>query len=595
MINRAIFILLCFSLLPIGYTNSAERASKNQLEYVKALIEKGALDQLRKQLNDAEFQKQISERKAMAIGDFLQNAGYPGLARDFLKQQWKLHPRSEKIARRLIAVYIELDQSAQAIPILQRLTHDHPWNRAYWLELGKIALWNEQQKIAIQAYQHAMTLDPSDTTAFHQLYRLYLWNDQMEKAFRLEKQILQLEPENWALWKQRAEHARWLNHLEDSVEALKIYLSHQPDDIEAWMWLGEDYLWLDQQDKAEAVFKHILARQPTNIRARIYFSQLRQWQPMGWWEARENYQRILRKNPNHAEARKNLQLIRQNFGPQVRSQFHYISDSNDLHKTVFSLAHNRYISARWELQMSFVYHRLEETKVGQRFASFGEGARVSAAFQSSASTRWTLQLGGIRFNKGELFGLVEARWQQTWPGQLVTTAFLRLDQVEDGVLAIQNEYLARRVGQGLFWQPHQRFRLSGEAQFAWYSDGNQKKQLYVLTRWDVLASRPKLFFFSILSFEDTKLFFPQSIPYWTPQNFWSRSLGLGLALPLGHGLSLEGRYALTQQTGNEVANNWQTELAWRISPFSHVRFFYQDYGSQIYAYRSLEAGFGFRW
>ncbi len=359
-------------------------------------------------------------------------------------------------------------------------------------------------------------------------------------------------------------------------------------------------MWSDRQSEAMISFRQVLKLEPENQKARFYLAQLRQYKPFQWIEAKKLYEHILSVDPYHQESTKLLREIRQDYGPFLNSTFKYLDDSNNLQLAEVSILHNRYVTSRWQLQAETIYRQLEEKKSVGKVLSYGQGLKLGATWFVHQKTRFVASGGYIQFDQEENFGLFEIQIQQTlseksrWPGQINSSTYVRYNQVLDGALAIRQKLKAKRIGQNIYWKPNTNTLISGDMQKSWYSDNNQKLELYVESEYRFYSGNPSLFLNAVYAYQDMNIFYPESEPYWTPKNFWTRSLGPSVQVKLGKTIITKAGYSLTQQTGSETANNWMANFVWQPNNFSVLRISYHDYGSKFYAYRSFEGQFSYR-
>lgn len=589
---RSIFsaVILCFSLLSTGLL-----AGNDRLDEVRKAVLQGSPQTVRQLIEPIAESASLPENELLSLSEFLRKNGYLSMAILLLEKHRSGGRFSAAVEEQLARYYVESDQSAKAIELYEDLGRKHPSNRDYWLRLGEIYLWNEKHLEAIQAYEKAVALDTSDIETQRKLLQLYQWNDRGPDAFRLRRRILEQEPDNLELWKEHGIQARWVNSYNEAISAFSHILKHDPKNVEAYFLLGETYLWTNELQKAEVCFRQVLRLQPDHLQARFYYAEALRWRPFGWWQARKSFRQVLERQPDHRQSREALDQIRREYGPLLSTRAQTLHDSNDLSMMSLTLEHERFLSARWQLLFQALYHRLEEIKLGVRSQASGQGFGLGTAFYLTPTSRVRALGGVISYDAGkETFGLAELQWLQTWPGHLYTTTWGRYDQVQDGVLAIKRKFYARRLGQRFYWEPSGRFRAGADLQYSLYSDDNRKIELFSLAELTLLAEPVGLFLEGIYAYQDMKITYPDAVPYWTPDNFWSRSLGLGILLPLRPSLSVRGGLGVTQQTGEEIAANWKAEAIWRPGKFSFVRLAFQEFGSKFYSYRSLVGEFQYR-
>jgi cytochrome c-type biogenesis protein CcmH/NrfG len=568
--------------------------SGERFDSIKKLILQEPPDQVKQRIEALAETGPIPLEDLMELSELLEGKEMIPVAIYLLEKQRAYYPRTTKLAERLARYYVQNDQSERAAQIYEELARRNPKKRDYWLRLGEIYTWNDRQLKAIESYEKAVALDSSDVETMRKLLQLYLWNDRQEEALRIQHELLRKEPDNLELWKEHGIQARWLQRYHEAVAAFKNIIRRDPKNVEAYFLLGETYLWMDRPERAEIAFRQVLKLQPDHLQARYYYTQLTQWKPFGWWQAQKNYRWILAQNPDHQESRKQLDRIRKEYGPKLESRAQTIHDSNDLTKTEVRLVHERYLSARFQLNLQSLYLRLEEVKPGGRFEAAGEGVLVGGTWHATLRTRFFFAAGGRIYDGKKSFALAQLQWQQTWPGQLYTNLSVKYDQVLDGVLAIKRRFTAQRIQQSFYWEPSSAFHIGGDLQLSRYSDQNRKIEFYTLAEYRFYSGSPQLFLQAVYGYQDMSRIYPDAVPYWTPNNFWTRSVGVDLLYPADSAISVRTGFALTQQTGNEIATNWKAGILWQPNDFTRLRLIYHDYGSRFYSYRSLQGEFSYR-
>ncbi len=592
------FFTTALILILLGGTVSLARAQNSS---ILTNLRSGKKSDAISAFEKLEKARQIDENQMLALSDSLEALGQVPLALDFLDVWRADHPFSRRIEERLAQLALEANQLERAISAYRALTQKFPKNRDYWLQLGKIDLWAEKQKEAIHAYKKALALDPKDVATLRKLAQLYSWTNQDGKAYAVQSQILKVKPGDVALWKKHGIQARWLGKNDEAIEAFKNVLLRDPKDAEAFFLLGETYLWTNQQDKARLCFRETLKLNPGNVKARFYWAQIRQWEPFGWWEAKKDYQMVLKAQPGNQEVRKYLAQIRQVYGPLASGNSQYIHDSNDLKRLDLQAHGEAYVSARLQLRGNGLFNRLEENKPTGHFAVSGEGVKLGALWNVLEGTRF-LGLGGlIAYNGGESFPLVEVQWQQrlfdrpNWPGQFYSTVSYIHDQVLDGVLAIKDKYIAHRGKWSLYWQPDSAFHAGSDFLHSWYSDGNQKTQLYATAEFRFWHLPPFDFFFTALfAYENSSKIYPNAMPYWTPRDFKTYAAGPAIKWQAVPTLWLRSDVTLAHQTGNGLAINYKIWLDWRPNAYTIGTLTFQSYGSRYYSYKAARLSFSYR-
>lgn len=542
----------------------------------------------------ADSNRVLTEKEIIEVFSALRQEGQSDLALRWIESHYRTARESQRLARLYGEYLIELDRSSQAIPVYQDLARRHPDRREYWKRLGQIALWNEQQNVAIQAYEQAVRLDSSDVETFEQLRKLYLWNEKLAEAYALEQAWIARGQAPPDLYREAALHARWLNRPRESIPYLATYLRYRPQDETAWIMLGEGYLWTGQAPQAEKVFRHVVRRWPTSRRAWLYLAQCLRQQQFGWWEAQSIYRRLQAVEPNNKEVLQELSILRASYGPAFQAQNEYIRDSNQLIRNRSWVWHQRYVSARAQVQVGALYHRLAETKLGQRIETWGQGLHLGMRYSLAPRVDVTGRAGMVSFHGGPGFAEFSLRVETTWRPGLFTAATYRYGYIDDGVLGVTGRITAHRFGQEIT-AAGSRGSLFASLHFSDYSDGNQKWQVYARAEWLLGRVVGRWYAYGLYSYETMKHIFVDAYPYWTPHGFWSRSAGLVLQLGDDERRRLRGFFGLTQQPDHEIAHNYGLRLDVHVRTSSSLFLAYETFGSRFYAYQALLAGFSYRW
>ncbi len=95
-----------------------------------------------------------------------------------------------------------------------------------------------------------------------------------------------------------------------------------------------------------------------------------------------------------------------------------------------------------------------------------------------------------------------------------------------------------------------------------YGDGNRRVQAAASARWLPLrlgttGDRPGLALGPAVSavYDDAATIYPSSVPYFTPDNLWTGSLGLAGAVALTRRVRFDGSVGLARQTGTFAATS----------------------------------------
>jgi tetratricopeptide (TPR) repeat protein len=119
-------------------------------------------------------------RTLVAEGARLLSAGKAREAVTHLEKAWAMDPRSVPAAINLGGAYILLGKHDRAIPVLEAASRLEPENVMIWTNLaasylGKLPFSTDaRQTKAIQAYERALSIDPTTPHADYNLALIYL-------------------------------------------------------------------------------------------------------------------------------------------------------------------------------------------------------------------------------------------------------------------------------------------------------------------------------------------------------------------------------------------------------------------------------------
>ena len=94
-------------------------------------------------------------------------------------------------------------------------------------------------------------------------------------------------------------------------------------------------------------------------------------------------------------------------------------------------------------------------------------------------------------------------------------------------------------------------------------------------------------------YEDTEQIFPDSRPYWTPDQLVTLSGALDLDLPIRDWLRVGGSYGLSEQD-NRLGHNYGGRLHVSPGTFHSIRAGLERFGSGTYASRAASLQYAYR-
>jgi tetratricopeptide (TPR) repeat protein len=118
----------------------------------------------------------------LAIGQIYENGlQWPPAIEEF-REELDLDPANAMALTHLAHALTEAREPAQAIPILEKLLATNPTDGDAYADLGKNLEGQGQREKAIEAYERAVTYDPTQFNLHYKLFQLYLKQGKNERA-----------------------------------------------------------------------------------------------------------------------------------------------------------------------------------------------------------------------------------------------------------------------------------------------------------------------------------------------------------------------------------------------------------------------------
>jgi hypothetical protein len=96
------------------------------------------------------------------------------------------------------------------------------------------------------------------------------------------------------------------------------------------------------------------------------------------------------------------------------------------------------------------------------------------------------------------------------------------------------------------------------------------------------------------AYQDSKVIYRSSVPYWTPSKLSTSSFGVDAAEGLFETVTIDAAYLNTLQAG-VFSSNVRAQISWRPTPFAEVSVYYEKLGSRVYSQNTLRAVFQYRY
>ena len=536
----------------------------------------------------------------------------------------ELNPVDLDAKKRLAQFYLWNDRQQDAIGLYEEILSLDSQNLEIHRKLAQLYSWNSMPQNAIEEYEQIVKLDSMDTGTMKMLADHYFWMDRAEDGIRMLKKIVELEPDSLQYRKKLAQALIWNDQPQQAIEQYEKILQMEPNDTltlkslaQQYLWnnqpqkaaplwqklmemfpdsinfkmnLANSYLWSNQSSKARKPLLEILQQQPLNKDVLLSLAEIERWS--GKWDiAKKRLEKVKYIDPHNERMLKLLKEIRQNYGTFVLAKYTRLSDSNLITRETFPLSAACFYNHFWDFNYQAAQYRVTDSKVDS--ALIGYGMLVSANFHPFPNTTITLGLGAIDYSSNWTPWQAKLQLTRTWRGKLTTKLSFERQETQEGVRALTEKIVLQGLSAEMYWQILTKLALAGNYQLFKYSDDNQKLTLTGATYWTIHQNRPNVYLYSYYLYENFEKIYLSSLPYWTPDQLVTKSIGFAMKHPFFKFMSLELGYGLTRQQGIN-SNNYNANLVLSFTDFDKLVFSYQKLGSKIYHSEYLTISFGHR-
>ncbi|NOZ62351.1 MAG: tetratricopeptide repeat protein [Calditrichaeota bacterium] len=524
----------------------------------------------------------------------------------------RLNPMDTAAEKNLAQFYLWNNRQKDAIDLYEKIVMLEPKNIEIHKKLAQLYSWNDMPEKAIAQYEQIVRTDTTDAATMKMLADHYFWTNRAEDGIRMLEKVIALEPDSVQYRKKLAQHLVWNNQPEKAIEQYEKILEKNPDDLEIlkklaqqYMWnnkpgeaaplyerlaaletdslnhkiqLAHAYLWSNQSAKAEKPLREILQKQPLNKEALLSLAEIERWS--GRWDAAKSKLKKLKLfDPQNERAAKLLRDIRQHYGNSAAIKYARLSDSNLITRESIPLGAACFQNRYWDFRFQTAQYRVTDDRLDSTL--IGHGAQSTVNFHPQPSTTVSLKIGAVNYSSNWTPLSAVLQLTQTIRGRF--TAQLRYERHEnqEGVRALTDHIILNGFVAEGYWQILSRWAISGNYQLFNYSDDNKKVTATAATYLTLKMKNPNLAAYGYYVFEDFEKIFPTSLPYWTPNELSTSSLGLNVKQPLFGFLDVEAGYGLTRQQSIN-SNNFSGKLSFLFTDFDKFYIGYLKTGSKVY-------------
>jgi len=500
--------------------------------------------------------------------------------------------KSDTSAMRTLAQkYLEVDRQKEAGRMYERLLAYRPHDVNLRQQLAQLYTWNNESQKAIDQYETILNARSSDIQVRRTLAALYVANNKPDKAIDEFVMITRQAPTDTASLKQLGELYVWRERQKDAIPVYEKLVALVPDSLSYRIMLGQLYVWTNNPTAAKNQFTQVLKRDRRNMAALTQLADIER-NAGAWKPATDYYNRVLAIDPQNKEARAAVADIRREHGLLFNTSYERTDDSNELTREQIPLAAGIVQGANWGLGANAVRQNIRDRKVNQSETGYGLGLSGTYAVNENMSLSTRLLATSYTSHWMPLSFLLQLN--NTLTSQLYSTLRFKRSETTEGVQAITSEiYLNNATGE-LYFQATNRLSISGSAEADFYSDNNTKTTLAGFSTYRLTLGAPSITLLANYAYQDSKVIYPTSIPYWTPLKLSTSSFGLEASEGLFGTVTVDAAYLSTLQAG-VFSNNVRAQIVWHPTAFSELQVYYEKLGSKVYSQNTLRAVLQYRY
>ncbi len=134
----------------------------------------------------------------------------------------------------------------------------------YWIEKGRDYIIKSNGKKAVEAYKHAIKINPNNAETYHKLGNAYgIFSGMYEEAIEAYKHAISIKPDYAEAYKDLGYAYKQLNKHKEAIEAYRQAIRLTPDNlvnVGAYESLGDIYSELEMYEEAIDAYKQITDR-----------------------------------------------------------------------------------------------------------------------------------------------------------------------------------------------------------------------------------------------------------------------------------------------------------------------------------------------
>ncbi len=491
-------------------------------------------------------------------------------------------PGDTALMRTLAEHYIWANKPEKAIPLLQQLVRLRPNDRKLRLTLAQQCLWNAKAACAVEVFAALVRSNPKDTLAVHGLVQSLFAAGQSQKALKVYAYLLHLAPQRLDWWLDYAQQCSWNNRWSEAIEAYRHVLTQDPENTVAWRGLVDVLMWSGRQQEAAEVLRRWLSAHPDDVKARWKLVQILNWSGAPANALWEQLTALLQRAPEHLNAR---ELLLDQFGFPGRewsTKWQQMHDSNDLTIATTTAEVSVPWKSNWEFAARGWHRNFVERRPDTSATVWGTGGELAVRRGLHFATWFSGSIEGTSYANHWVPTGYSVGLDHRFGYPLVAAVRVWQHESREGAFAVRENISASGWQVRLIHAPSSRLQLRALADLVDFSDGNRKVDWFVSGSYRIRMSRPGVIVEGYVGYEDFRTVYPNSIPYWTPDNLVHQSLGVSLDHAFSDRLVVGAGYSLARNPGYPLSSNFRASFSFQITSGLSLMAEYYDFGSAVY-------------
>ncbi|HLP16105.1 MAG TPA: DUF2194 domain-containing protein [Bacteroidota bacterium] len=552
------------------------------------------------------------------------------------------HLNDAKTWRDLYQLYTWSDRPKDATRALEAYVRLSPDDYQSMQTLAEAYVGAERQKEAIPLYERLAAHAPDGLATRTMLAQLYGWNGMSDQAGREYERLYEGASHDTAYAMRAAEQYQAAGRTADASRMIEEVVRRNPSDLQSMKKLGEMYLWQERQPDAIRVYERIVQAEPDSLPSRITLARLYGWNKRpeeatmqsreilkrdagnidalrivadnaraeeNWFDARAWYSIVAQHRPHDTDVREYLDAVRRDHGLHFTSAYEWIDDSNNLTREELPVSIELYQTRLADYYLRAVGRRVRDnrlipvinpdgtdegmtTRAG--LSKTGYGAGLGAKFALGRRTAFSFEALATRYDSNWTPITMGAKLEHSFTDRFSGSISLERSETVEGIQAIRRNMYTTSARGELFLQATDRWSIGTMAEFESYTDNNLRSTGAILSTYKIVLRQPQIALQASSIYQDTKLIYLTSEPYWTPRELFTNSIGASLSYTFFDVFTPEISETGTVQ-GGVFSNNVGAKVVIQLSQFLQLTAEYGKLGSSVYRQTVARAGLSYRY